>query len=158
MIVKQIVGKKMATNKLYLFVLFLTFVGLVSCNQSYKSLFKENSNNYILLKQDISNKLKKWNPKEMHNEISDFDLYINPVVLKKENIGVYNYSVVGSHHSKANFFTYNKSLKILNTADTTNTINEVKMFLNQQKFSVEEQKKCLETLRKFFSEKNDNSF
>lgn len=150
---------KKQTNKIkLLFLVSLIFV-CSSCNQTYKSLFKENTDNYSLLKKDISDKLKKWNSNNPESNTADFELFINPIVINKKNIGIYNYGVVGSHHSRKNIFAYdNDGIHFINTEDIENANKEVQSFLSEHKFTMEEKKECLEKINKLMTDKNTDSF
>jgi len=142
-----------------LVIILLTIVVFSSCSKSYKVLFKENTNNYALLKKDILDKLKKNNPQNPDIIDDNFDIFINPIILKKKNIGVYNYGIIGSHHSKTNFFTYDKnSIHLIIKLEKENIITEIENFMTTHKFTKDQQKKCLEIIVKLLNDNSSDSF
>lgn len=132
-------------------VIALILMATEACHPTYKELFKEGTQNYELLKQDINGKLSKWNSSETKG--GDFDVLIFPVLVNKGNVGVYNYAASGSHHAGNNFFTYDGStMKILNNSDTMSLKLNVSEFLMKNKFDESEQAKCLTKISRLFNQ------
>ena len=85
-------------NKLFFLFSFI----ILSCNMSSVGLFQKESKNYVKLKDNIIAKLLEHNPRDTKDDFSNIEIWVRPVLINKDSIGVFNYGVVGSHHSKKN--------------------------------------------------------
>lgn len=130
-----------------------------ACSQQKVEPFKQGSQYYDILKEDIVEKLKTHNPENIDQDFYDVEIWVNAILKDKNNVGVYNYGTVGSHGSRRNIFLFDgKSIKIISKTDQVEVIKETSTFLNKHNFTEKEKDDSIEKINKILSEKTTDSF
>lgn len=142
-------------------ILFLTCLPYNACT-STKDVHLPNEKQIIeTLKGDLKNKINAVyeNHPNAYKDTTDFEVHYFSLVNQKDLTGVYIYSVIGSHRSRKNIFTYDKNgTHIINTSNIEVAFKEIKTFLIEQKFTDTQLKQSLETITKLLNENNTDSF
>jgi hypothetical protein len=142
-------------------IIFFCLAVLFSCQTNYKELFAIGSENYIILIDDVYLKRQRANSqnKQIARDKTNLELSINPIAIKKKNIGIYSYARVGSHAYRGNFFLYDKDgVHIVETLNKEKAIKEIELFLIEYEFSRIESEKCLETVKRLLYEVSGDVF